>query len=124
MTVSPVYRHLGVWKEKDVTIVRFGEHRILDELTVNKLGDELYSVADHADCKRLLLNFASVDHLTTLMLGKLLMLRRKMESKGGKFALCELEPRVREVFASTNLDKIVAMYDSEVDAVRALSAQP
>lgn len=121
MTVSPVYRHLGVWKEGDVTIVRFGEHRILDELAVNKLGDEMYSVAQRDDCRKLLLNFASVEHLTTLMLGKILMLRSKMESKGGTLALCDLEPRVRDVFATTNLDKIVPLYESEIDAVRALA---
>ena len=87
------YRHLGVWKHGDVLSVRFGEHRILDEATVRMLGDELYAVADRPDCHHLLLNFASVVALSSLMVGKLLMLQRKMVSKGGKLKLCELGPR-------------------------------
>ncbi len=122
MPPSPLLRHLAVWKERDVMVVRFGEHRILDELTVNKLSEELYQVAERPDCRKLLLNFASVEHLTTLMLGKLMMLRRKMEAKGGRFALCDLEPRVREVVATTNLDKIVTIYESEGEAIRAMAA--
>lgn len=122
MPASPLYRHLAVWKEKDVTVVRFGEHRILDELTVNRLSEELYQVADRPDCRKLLLNFASVDHLTTLMLGKLVMLRRKMEAKGGRFAVCDLEPRVREEMLTTHLDKILTVYESEGEAIRAMAA--
>ncbi len=122
MPPSPLLRHLAVWKERDVMVVRFGEHRILDELTVNKLSEELYQVAERPDCRKLLLNFASVEHLTTLMLGKLMMLRRKMEAKGGRFALCDLEPRVREVVATTNLDKIITIYESEGEAIRAMAA--
>lgn len=122
MPPSPVYRHLAVWKEQDVTVVRFGEHRILDELTVNRLSEELYQVADRPDCRKLLLNFASVDHLTTLMLGKLVMLRRKMEAKGGRFAVCDLEARVREEMLTTHLDKILTVYESEGEAIRAMAA--
>jgi stage II sporulation protein AA (anti-sigma F factor antagonist) len=116
-----IYRHLGVWKHGDVTVVRFGEHRILDELAVKKIGDELNGVADRADCRNLVLHFASVVGLSSLMLGKLLMLEQKMASKGGKLTLCEIEPEVQEVFASTKLNHILDIRESEDDAIRAFA---
>jgi anti-sigma B factor antagonist len=116
-----VYRHLGVWKHGDVITVRFGEHRILDETTVRMLGDELYAVADRSDCHFLLLNFAGVVALSSLMVGKLLMLQRKMVSKGGKLKLCELGPELQDLVGGTKLDQIFDIWDSEPEALRAFS---
>ena len=41
-------------------IVRFGEHRILDEASVKKFADELFQVAERNDCQNVLLNFMGV----------------------------------------------------------------
>ena len=54
---TSVYRHLGVRKQGDIIVVRFGEHRLLDERAVERLGDELYSVADRADCQEVAAQF-------------------------------------------------------------------
>jgi anti-sigma B factor antagonist len=116
-----IYHQLGVSKKGDVLVVRFGEHRILDEAVVNRIGNELYDVADRADCHHLLLNFASVAGLSTLMVGKLLMLQRKMESKGGKLKLCDLGPELQEIVTSTKLDQILDTWDSEQDALGAFA---
>ena len=116
-----VYRHLAVWKHGDVIAVRFGEHRILDEATVRLLGEELYAVADRPDCHNLLLNFASVVALSSLMVGKLLMLQRKMVSKGGKLKLCEMGPELQDLVSGTKLDQIFDIWEGEQDALRAFS---
>ena len=113
------YHFLGVWKYGPVISVRFGEHRILDDLTVSRIADELYGVADRPDCQCLLLNFASVVQLSSVMLGKLLMLRRKMESKGGTIMLCDIGPEVQDVFETTKLAQIFDIYETEIDGVRA-----
>ena len=113
-----IYHHLAVWKHGDVIVIRFGDHRILDELTVNKISDELYGVADREDCHNLLLNFASVVGLSSLMLGKLLMLQKKMEAKGGKLKICEVGPAVEGVFEETKLNRIFDIRQSEQDALK------
>ena len=114
-----VYRHLGVWRQGEVVVVRFGEHRILDERTVDIIGDELYAVAEQEDCRNLLLNFSSVDRLSTVMLGKLLMVNKKMEAKGGKLKLCSIGPEIRQVFDTTKLDRILDVHGSEAEGLRA-----
>ena len=62
---SPIYHHLGVSKHEDKTVVRFGDHRILDELTVKKISDELFGVAAGAKCHHLIMNFTGVRGLST-----------------------------------------------------------
>jgi stage II sporulation protein AA (anti-sigma F factor antagonist) len=114
-----IYHHLGAWKHGEVIVVRFGERRILDELAVKRISDELNGVADRADCHNLVLNFASVVAVSSLMLGKLLMLQQKMASKGGRLTLCEIEPEVQEVFAATKLSQTIDIRESEDDAIRA-----
>jgi anti-anti-sigma factor len=112
-----VYRHLGAWKHGDVTVVRFGEHRILDELAVTRINDESNEVADRTD--DLVLHFAGVVGLSSMMLGRLLTLQQKIVSQGGKLTLCEIKPEVQEVFTTTKLNHLLDSRESEDDAIRA-----
>ena len=99
--------------------VRFGDHRILDELTVKKISDELIGIAEGVKCRHLIVNFTGVRGLSTLMLGKLLMLRRIIAAKGGKLILCEIAPDIECVFVETKLAQIFEIMDTEMDALRA-----
>ena len=107
------YCHLEVEKNGDVIVVRLGKHRVLDDLTVNKISDELLGVADRPDCRRLLLDFSGVTQLSSAMLAKLLKLRRKMESKGENLGLCGVNSHIRSVFATTRLDSLFDITDNE-----------
>ena len=117
------YSHLDVEKNGDLIVVRLGNHRVLDELTVNEISDELLGVADRPDCHRLLLDFSGVAQLSSAMLAKLLKLRRKMESKGEKLRLCGLNSQLRSVFTTTKLDRIFDITDNEVGAINAVVPQ-
>jgi anti-sigma B factor antagonist len=119
-----IYHYLGVRRQGEVVVIRFGEHRILDEAAVEKIGNELHGVADRANCHNLLLNFASVVSLTSLMLGNLLLLKKNIEAKGGKLRLCQVAPEIREIFAATKLGQIFDIQESEQDALRAFAASP
>lgn len=114
-----IYHHLGVWKHENKTVVRFGDHRILDELTVKKISEELFDVATGVKCHYLIVNFTGVYGLSTLMLGKLLILRKTMAAKGGNLILCEIAPDIDCVFVETKLTQIFEIVDTEADALKA-----
>jgi anti-anti-sigma regulatory factor len=118
----PIYHHLGVWRHEDKTVVRFGDHRILDELTVKKIIDELFAVAVAVKCRDLIVNFTGVLRLSTLMLGKLLLLRKIMVAKGGRLILCEIAPDIECVFVETKLSQILEIVDTEAEALDACKA--
>lgn len=108
-------------KYGDAIVVDFTDHPILDEFTVREITEPLYDVADRDDCRHLILDLSSVVGLSSLLLGKLLTLRREMEVKGGKLLVCAPSPEVREVFAKTRLDQILEIVDSQPEALEALA---
>ena len=105
--------HLDVGKNGDLIMVRLGKHGVLDELTANKIGDELLGLADRPDCHRLLLDFSGVAQISSAMLAKLVRLHRKMVSKGEKLRVRGMNSHLRSVFASTKLDRLFEITDTE-----------
>ena len=114
---------LTVWKNEDVHVVRFDGHQVLDIVTADGIGDELYDLIDQPDCQNLLLNFSGIVGLSSVMLGKLLVVRMKMQCKRGKVKLCEIEPELHEVFSETKLGQIIDIQESEAEALKAFSTR-
>jgi anti-sigma B factor antagonist len=113
--------YLGLRKQGGVIVIRFGEHRILNELTIKKFGEELLYVADRPDCQNLLLNFTGVVGLSSAMLGIMLMLRKKMAQKSGKLRLCQVGPEIMDVFHATKLGQLFEILDNEQEGVKAFA---
>jgi len=111
------YCHLDVEKNGDLVVVRLGAYRVLDKLTVNEISDELLGVADRPDCHRLLLDFRGVAQLSSAMLAQLVKLHRKMQSKREKLRLCGISSHLRPIFATTMLDRLFDILDTEFCAV-------
>jgi anti-anti-sigma factor len=112
---------LTVWKSGDVHVVRFDGHQVLDIVTADRIGDELYDLIDQPDCQNLLLNFSGIVGLSSVMLGKLLVARMKMLCKRGEAKLCETGPELYEVFSETKLAQIIDIRGSEAEALEAFS---
>ncbi len=58
------HRRLEVSEVGDVTVVRFVDRKILDEASIQELGQELFMLVETEKRKKLLLNFAKVDFLS------------------------------------------------------------
>jgi len=112
---------LVVRKHGSVTVIRFGAQRILDELTVKTLGDELFYAADRPDCHNLLLDFAGVVGLCSAMLGVMLLLRRKMSQKAGSIKLCQVGSEIIDVFMATKLGQLFEILDNEQQGLKAFA---
>ena len=111
--------YLGLRTQGDVMIVRFGEHRILDEVCVKKFADELFQVAERNDCQNVLLNFTGVVGLSSAMLGVMLMLRKKISQKRGKLKLCLVGPEIMDIFHATKLGQIFDILGTEQQGLKA-----
>jgi anti-sigma B factor antagonist len=99
-------RHLGlvVQTAGDTTVVRFtGDKVLLDEEAVRLLDGQLLGLADGPIRDTLFIDFGSVKYLTSLMLGTLLRLHRKLKGAGRHLTLGNLRPEVYEVFEVTRL---------------------
>jgi anti-sigma B factor antagonist len=111
------YCHFEVEKIGDLIVVRLGAYRVLDELTVNEISDELLEVVDRPDCHRLLLDFRGVTQLSSAMLAQLVKLHRKIQPKREKLRLCGISSHLRSIFATTRLDRLFDILDAEPGAL-------
>lgn len=113
------YRRLTISDVGDVSVVRFVDRKILDELNIQELGQELFQLVEEDNKTRLLLNFQQVEFLSSAALGKLITLDKKVKAHGGKMKFSNIRPEIYEVFAITKLNKLFDIKDDETDALAA-----
>ena len=113
------YRRLTLSEVGDVTVVRFVDRKILDELNIQELGQEMFQLVEEDNKTRLVLNFQHVEFLSSAALGKLITLDKKVKAHGGKMKLSNIRPEIYEVFAITKLNKLFDIKDDEADALAA-----
>ncbi len=110
---------LDVREVGDVTMVEFRDRKITEDRRAQEIGDELYSLVEGGERRKLLLDLGSVDFLSSAALGKLVTLDKKTTSRGGALKLANLCPRLAQIFAVTRLDRL---FDIEPDEATALAA--
>ena len=112
------FKHLDVKKVGVVTVASFRSQKILDDLIIQQVGDELFRVADSEPGIKLLLNFSGVAFLSSSVLGKLISVNKKCKANQGKLKLCEMDPKIHELFTITGLNKLFSIHDDEVAALQ------
>lgn len=110
-------QRLEVSEHGDVTVVRFLDRKILDELNIQELGDELFRLVEEENRTKLLLSFGSVEFLSSAALGKLLTLDKKVKSHHGQLKLCDINPEIYKVFEITRLFKVFDIREDEASAL-------
>ena len=111
------FRRLEVNEVGDVTVVHFRDQKIIEDLGIQELGQELFQLVEVDNCRKMVLNFSAVDFLSSAALGKLITLDKKMKTKSGKLRLCNIRPEIYEVFAITRLNRLFEIKDEEADAL-------
>jgi anti-sigma B factor antagonist len=103
-----------------VTVVRVRGLRYLVDDAEPLFGPLLGLVGD-AGRSKLVLSLAPVLFLASASFGKLVSLQRQAVAAGGRLALCELSPGVREILEVTRLSQLLDIYASEEEAVRSFA---
>ncbi len=112
-----LHKRLEVSEVGDAAVVRFVDHKILDEETIQELGAELISLVEKENHKKILLNFDSVEFLSSAALGKLITMEKKCKTAGAVLRLSNIRPEIYEVFAITKLNKLFTIKENETDAL-------
>ena len=101
----------------DVVVVYFTESRILNESTIQHIGEELEKMADRAEWGKLLLNFSDVRFMSSAMLGKLIKLNKKCKNDDIHLKLCGISKDIMQVFKLMRLHKVLNIYADETRAM-------
>jgi len=113
--------HISVRKIDGVMRVDFVDRNILDELNIHQIGIELMKAVEAEFRPKVVLVFRNVEHLSSAAFGTLISLKGRVESRDGQLRLCEIQPRIREAFTITKLDRLFAIHDGFDAAVQSFS---
>ena len=102
-----------------VSVVKFVDEKVMDPSRIEQLGQELMSLAESDDKKKLLINFDNVKFFSSAAINKLIVLEKRMRAQGGKLRLSNLRPEVRDLFSFTNVDSLFDIRCAQDDAIEA-----
>jgi anti-sigma B factor antagonist len=117
-TIPPV----SVTEEKGIRVVEFTNSKILDEANIAEIGNTLNVLIDERENPRLLLDFSTVDHLSSAALGMLININNRVKQKNGQLRLANIKPQIYEVFVITKLNKIFRILPTRTEALANFSA--
>jgi len=112
-------RRIDIEEIGNVTVAKFTDKKILDETNIQIIGNQLFGLVDEDDRKSIILDFSSVEYLSSAALGKLITLDKKVKAAKGKLRLCCIRPEIYEVFAITKLNKLFQIDEDQEKAMEA-----
>ncbi|MFC1765928.1 STAS domain-containing protein [Planctomycetota bacterium] len=117
--MAEIRPNIGVEYTDEAVIVTFTDRKILEEQDIRALQESIMSVIDQTDNISLILDFANVEFLSSAVLGLLIRLSKHILDRGGRLRLCNISPKIHEVFKITQLTKV---FDIHPDVQSALDS--
>jgi len=118
----PIKPRISVEYTDDATVVAFTDERILEERDIQDLQASLMGVVEQAEKINLVLDFRNVRFLSSAVLGLLIRVSKKVYEHDGQLRLCNISPRIYEVFKITRLTKIFDICPDVKSAIASFSA--
>ncbi len=110
--------HLKIKRSGSISVVEFADRKILEELSIQQIGDELRRLAEAENGVQLLLNFENVEHLASAALGMLITLHKKVQEQNGSLKLSNINRQIYQVFRITRLNRVFDIHDSAEKALK------
>ena len=114
---------LGDRGRRAIRIIEFTNNKILDENgNIAQIQETLNVLIDENENPRLLLDFATVDHLSSAALGMLININNRVRQKNGQLRLANIKPQILEVFVITKLNKLFKILPTRAEALANFTA--
>jgi len=113
-TVSVEYRGEAV-------VLTLTDEKILEDEQIRSLQDSIISVVEQVGRVNLILDFRNVRFLSSAVLGLLIRVSKRVYEGDGQLRLCNIDPKIREIFRITRLTKIFDIYPDLEQAIAGLS---
>jgi anti-anti-sigma factor len=114
-------QRLNVMQEGAATVVELIDRKILDEVAILEIGEQLGALVSASEIPRIVLDFTNVAHMSSSALGMLITLHKRIREKDGQLRLCSIQPAISEIFEITRLSEIFQIAASREAALSGLS---
>ncbi len=112
---------LTITRQHNVCIVEFEDRKILEELVISQIQEQLTELIAAETPPRLLLSFRKVEHLSSAALGVLITVNKEVGDRHGQLVLANIHPQIFEVFKITRLNKLFNIRGTTDEALREFS---
>ena len=120
--MEPIKPRISVEYADNATVIAFTDEKILEEKDIQALQDSVMSVIEQGKQINLILDFGNVRFLSSAVLGLLIRVSKKIYEQDGNLRLCNINPKIYEVFKITRLTKVFDICKDVESASRSLSA--
>jgi anti-sigma B factor antagonist len=115
------FKHIRIHENDGVAVVDFVDSQLMFATdVVDEIGEELNSLISDHGYSKVLLDFSSVQYVSSTMLAKLVALERHVEIAKGRLKICGLGPVLMDTFRIGRFERVFSIYD---DVKSALSSQ-
>jgi len=111
-------KQINIQSIKSVKHVTFNESRILDEMSIKVIYDEITELVEKTPKIKLILDFDQVDYLSSAVLGKMVALNKDIKKDGGHLVLANIKAPILEVFRITKLDKVLDIKENAFESMK------
>ena len=119
--MTPIKPKISVEYTENATIVTLADEKILEEEDIRSLQDSIMAVIGQAERINLIIDFCNVQFLSSAVLGLLIRVSKKIYEQDGQLRLCNINPKIHEIFKVTRLTKIFDIYKDMDSAAEGLS---
>ncbi len=102
------------------TVIAKADGRI-DSSNSREFHSDLEAVITDSDTS-VVLDFEDVAYISSAGMRVVLMTAKSLQQSGTEFVLCSMNDSIREVFRISGFDKIIAVHDSQAEALSAVGA--
>ncbi len=113
---------ISVEYAKKATVVTFTDEKILEDKDIRALEDSILSVVEQIGPIKLILDFCNVKFLSSMVLGLLIRISKRVYENEGKLALCNISDKIYEIFKITRLTNIFDIFENVEDATEELTS--
>jgi anti-anti-sigma factor len=119
--MAEIKPRISVEYAKNAIIITFTDEKILEETDIQALQGTIMSVIEQAERINLVLDFGNVRFLSSAVLGLLIRISKRIYEHSGQLKLCNINPKIYEIFKITRLTKTFDIYKNVESAVESLS---
>jgi anti-sigma B factor antagonist len=121
LNMAEIKPKISIEYADNATIVSFTDEKILEERDIKALQDSIMSIVEQAKRIKLILDFGNVRFLSSAVLGLLIRLSKRIYEQDGQLKLCNISPKIFEIFKITRLTSTFDIYKDVESAIEDLS---